>query len=101
MLHGPSISSLLFALMFVCRLTMISGSNGDAAGLLFQESQKEVDEQAYWQKNPTILISIDGFRPEYLERGITPHLSKLGKYCHAYMTMTKSERIHVFYLVHV
>ena len=25
----------------------------------------------------TILISIDGFRPDYLERGITPHLSRL------------------------
>jgi len=25
----------------------------------------------------TILISIDGFRPDYLERGITPHLSAL------------------------
>ncbi len=25
----------------------------------------------------TILVSIDGFRPDYLDRGITPHLSKL------------------------
>jgi predicted AlkP superfamily pyrophosphatase or phosphodiesterase len=25
----------------------------------------------------TILVSIDGFRPDYLERGITPHLSRL------------------------
>ncbi|ATW04855.1 ectonucleotide pyrophosphatase/phosphodiesterase [Sphingorhabdus sp. YGSMI21] len=30
------------------------------------------------QREPvTILISIDGFRPDYLERGITPHLSAL------------------------
>ncbi|MEP2988814.1 MAG: ectonucleotide pyrophosphatase/phosphodiesterase [Parasphingorhabdus sp.] len=27
----------------------------------------------------TILISIDGFRPDYLDRGITPHLSILAK----------------------
>ncbi len=26
---------------------------------------------------PTILISIDGFRAEYLDRGVTPTLSKL------------------------
>ncbi len=27
----------------------------------------------------TILISIDGFRPDYLDRGITPHMSALAK----------------------
>jgi predicted AlkP superfamily pyrophosphatase or phosphodiesterase len=27
----------------------------------------------------TILVSIDGFRPDYLERGITPHMSALAK----------------------
>lgn len=31
------------------------------------------------QKPLTILISIDGFKPEYLSRGITPNLSKLAK----------------------
>lgn len=31
-----------------------------------------------------ILISLDGFRPDYLERNVTPHLNELGKstwYC--------------------
>lgn len=28
---------------------------------------------------PTILISIDGFRPDYLERGVTPHLNALAE----------------------
>ncbi|SFP93951.1 ectonucleotide pyrophosphatase/phosphodiesterase [Sphingomonas rubra] len=27
----------------------------------------------------TILISIDGFRPDYLDRGVTPHLSRLAR----------------------
>lgn len=27
-----------------------------------------------------ILISIDGFRPDYLERGVTPNLNQFGKF---------------------
>jgi predicted AlkP superfamily pyrophosphatase or phosphodiesterase len=34
-------------------------------------------EKAETRDPVTILISIDGFRPDYLERGITPHLSAL------------------------
>jgi predicted AlkP superfamily pyrophosphatase or phosphodiesterase len=28
---------------------------------------------------PVILISLDGFRPDYLERGVTPHLDRLAR----------------------
>lgn len=32
--------------------------------------------------DPTvILVSLDGFRPDYLERNRTPHLLNLGKHC--------------------
>ena len=34
-------------------------------------------ERAEARDPVTILISIDGFRPDYLERGVTPHLSAL------------------------
>lgn len=34
-------------------------------------------EKAEIREPVTILISIDGFRPDYLERGITPHLSAM------------------------
>jgi predicted AlkP superfamily pyrophosphatase or phosphodiesterase len=37
------------------------------AGLAAQEASRPV----------TVLVGIDGFRPDYLERGITPHLSAL------------------------
>src|SRR5690606_13581381 len=28
---------------------------------------------------PVLLVSIDGFRPDYLERGLTPHLDELAE----------------------
>lgn len=36
-------------------------------------------EAAEVREAVTILISIDGFRPDYMERGITPNLSALAK----------------------
>lgn len=46
--------------------------------LLILSSVSTVHAQTRTSENPvTILISIDGFRPDYLERGITPHLNAL------------------------
>ena len=41
------------------------------------EQEDTAGEKAEIRDPVTILISIDGFRPDYLERGITPHLSAL------------------------
>ena len=41
------------------------------------EQEDTGSEKAEIRDPVTILISIDGFRPDYLERGITPHLSAL------------------------
>ncbi|AMO71646.1 alkaline phosphatase family protein [Sphingorhabdus sp. M41] len=52
-----------------------------AGGPAFAATTPEQDDsgsEKVEQREPvTILISIDGFRPDYLERGITPHLSAL------------------------
>jgi predicted AlkP superfamily pyrophosphatase or phosphodiesterase len=40
--------------------------------------QEDLESDKSERRNPvTIMISIDGFRPDYLDRGITPHLSAL------------------------
>jgi predicted AlkP superfamily pyrophosphatase or phosphodiesterase len=41
------------------------------------EQNESVGEKVETRDPVTILISIDGFRPDYLERGITPNLSAL------------------------
>ncbi|WP_417621703.1 ectonucleotide pyrophosphatase/phosphodiesterase [Parasphingorhabdus sp.] len=41
------------------------------------EQDDVASEKSELRAPVTILISIDGFRPDYLERGITPHLSAL------------------------
>ena len=41
------------------------------------EQDYSAGEKAEARDPVTILISIDGFRPDYLDRGITPHLSAL------------------------
>lgn len=50
---------LLSILMLVVQLAAMAGSAAAA------------------ERPPLILVSIDGFRPDYLDRGITPHLSAL------------------------
>jgi predicted AlkP superfamily pyrophosphatase or phosphodiesterase len=41
------------------------------------EQGESISEKTETRDPVTILISIDGFRPDYLERGITPHLKAL------------------------
>lgn len=41
-------------------------------------AKSPVDQQAdVSDYHPVILVSIDGFRPDYLNRGVTPNLNKL------------------------
>ncbi|ORZ01749.1 hypothetical protein BCR43DRAFT_487439 [Syncephalastrum racemosum] len=35
-----------------------------------------------------ILVSLDGFRNDYLQRGVTPHLAKLGRICFPFVFYT-------------
>ena len=54
----------MIRLLFLCLLAFMM----DGAAIAQSDSRDQT---------PTILISIDGFRPDYLERVITPHLNAL------------------------
>jgi predicted AlkP superfamily pyrophosphatase or phosphodiesterase len=48
-----------------------------APGCATPSQQSVTKGQSPSPLSPTILISIDGFRPDYLDRGVTPHLNAL------------------------
>jgi len=49
------------------------------AGCVSQSQQAPVAQVDNSNYRPVILVSIDGFKPEYLERGVTPTLNALAK----------------------
>tara|TARA_R110002020_G_scaffold102055_8_gene239878 strand:+ start:713 stop:1957 length:1245 start_codon:yes stop_codon:yes gene_type:complete len=63
----------LFALLFTSFLLTAA----PALAATTPEQSESVSEKAETRDPVTILISIDGFRPDYLERGITPNLKAL------------------------
>ncbi|WP_373491779.1 ectonucleotide pyrophosphatase/phosphodiesterase [Parasphingorhabdus sp.] len=58
-------------------LTFILLTGAPALAATTPEQDYAGSEKVEIRDAVTILISIDGFRPDYLERGITPHLSAL------------------------
>lgn len=43
-----------------------------------------------------VLISLDGFRPDYLNRGITPNLRQFGKFFKFYFKPSFFNFLHVY-----
>ena len=64
-----SLLSLLFASLLL--------TSAPAQAATTPEQNDSVSEKAETRDPVTILISIDGFRPDYLDRGITPNLRAL------------------------
>ncbi|HTD03998.1 ectonucleotide pyrophosphatase/phosphodiesterase [Undibacterium sp.] len=70
-IHTPSRARKLVCALFVIPFIIL------AAGCAQNAPNTSVQADKAAERVPVILVSIDGFRPDYLDRGVTPNLNAL------------------------